>query len=110
MKTIRIDCSQIRDRDSFHDRFAETFGFPAFYGRNMDAWIDCLTNIDDVAAGMTSIHVNPGEVLTLILDDVKALKARCPEIHEALIECSAFVNWRRLDVSQPPVLALAFAN
>jgi RNAse (barnase) inhibitor barstar len=23
-----------------------TFGFPDFYGRNMDAWIDCMTDID----------------------------------------------------------------
>lgn len=110
MQFIRIDCSQIVSWDSFHDLFAKLLGFPAFYGRNMDAWIDCLTNVDDITAGMTSVHIKPGEVLTLVLDDVKSLKVRCPEIYEALIECSAFVNWRRLDISEPPIVALAFAS
>jgi len=33
----------ITDWASFHDVFMHTLGFPDFYGRNMDAWIDCMT-------------------------------------------------------------------
>ncbi len=35
---VRIDTNRIVDWNSFHDVFAEAFGFPDFYGRNMNAW------------------------------------------------------------------------
>src|SRR5688572_7987636 len=40
---IKIDTQRITDWKSFHNLFAEVFGFPGFYGRNMDAWIDCMS-------------------------------------------------------------------
>jgi len=33
---------------------------------------------------------------------------RCPEQYSAVIECAAFVNWRRLEMGDPSVLALNF--
>ena len=33
----RVIGRNIRNWDSFHDEFNRVFGFPAFYGRNMDA-------------------------------------------------------------------------
>ena len=103
-----LDCNSIRDWASFHEEFARVFGFPAFYGRNMDAWIDCMTSLDAPADGMSSVHCNPGSVVTLELATVKAFARRCPEQYDALIECSAFVNWRRLELGNPSVLALSF--
>ena len=29
-------------------------GFPGFYDRNMNAWIDCMSYIDELGAGMNS--------------------------------------------------------
>jgi RNAse (barnase) inhibitor barstar len=55
MVIVRIDTTKIRDWASFHEVFSEAFGFPDFYGRNMDAWIDCMTSLDDPAAGMSRI-------------------------------------------------------
>lgn len=86
----------------------EYFGFPDFYGRNANAWIDCLTYIDDPGAAMTSIHAPPGGVLTLQLDYVDEFADRCPGLYAAIIECAAFVNWRRIETGQEPVLALSF--
>jgi len=43
MPFVRVDATHIRDWDNFHDVFADAFGFPDFYGRNMDAWVDCMT-------------------------------------------------------------------
>lgn len=103
-----MDGSQIRDWQSFHAVFAEAFGFPSFYGRNMNAWIDCLTCLDDPDAGLTTVHVNGGGVLSLVVDNAGDFKQRCPEQFTALVECSGFVNWRRADKGDPPVLALAF--
>ena len=63
---IALDTGRITDRDTFHTVFAEAFGFPDFYGRNMNAWIDCITCLDDPDAGMTTVHALPrGMVSTL---------------------------------------------
>lgn len=107
-KNVLIDADRISDWGSFHDTFAETLGFPGFYGRNLDAWVDCMTYLDDPDAGMTSTHVARGDVIVLCVSGAEAFKKRCPEIYDALVECSAFVNYRRIDKDEPAVLALSF--
>ena len=64
------DCNNIRDWDSFHEEFARVYGFPDFYGRNMNAWIDCLTSLDAPEDGISSVHCEPGSVVTLELANV----------------------------------------
>ncbi len=108
MTIVTIDAGAIQDWDDFHSAFSKAFGFPSFYGRNMDAWIDCLTHLDDAESGMTAVTVDPGAVLTLQIDRIDVLADRCPEAYAALIECSAFVNWRRVESGASPILALAF--
>jgi hypothetical protein len=103
-----IDCSKIHDWPSFHEQFARVFGFPDFYGQNMDAWIDCMTSLDDPDDSMTALHCEPGKVFTLQLTNVRDFRAKCPEQYAALVECSAFVNWRRIETGEPAVLALSF--
>lgn len=105
---VKVDASRITDWVSFHDVFAEALGFPDFYGRNMDAWNDCMTDLDAPEAGMTRVHVRRGGVVTLLIEHVTDFAARCPEQYAALVECSSFVNWRRLEQGEPAVLALAF--
>jgi hypothetical protein len=106
LTVIAIPVDRISDWASFHDVFQQALGFPDFYGRNMDAWIDCMTSVDTVADGLTNVTVPPGEVLLLRIDDPFDFKRRCPEQYDALLECSAFVNSRRTERGEPPVLAL----
>jgi hypothetical protein len=108
MSLVRIDCDRITDWESFHAVFAETFGLPAFYGRNMNAWVDCMSYLDDPASGMTSVFAPPGGIVTLQLDRVNEFVDRCPEQYAALVECTAFVNWRRSSQGESAVLALAY--
>lgn len=103
---IEIPVDKITDWESFHDVFQRALGFPSFYGRNMDAWIDCLTSVDRAADGLTTVTVLPGEILILEIGDPLNFRNRCPEQYAALIDCSAFVNFRRCEAGEPPVLAL----
>lgn len=103
-----IDLGQISDWRSFHRVFKEKFGFPAFYGENMNAWIDCMTCLDAPDDGMSTIHAPVGGVLVLTLESVADFKRRCPEIFHALIDGAAFVNWRRLEQGDPPVLSISY--
>ncbi|MCH7591227.1 MAG: barstar family protein [Planctomycetes bacterium] len=105
---IEIDTKPIKDWQTFHKVFARQLGFPGYYGCNMDAWIDCMTCLDDPYAGMTSIHVVPPELLVLQLGKASDFKKRCPDIFASVVECAAFVNWRRLEKKEPAVLALSF--
>lgn len=107
---IAIDCHRIVDRATFHDVFAAAFGFPDFYGRNMDAWIDCLTCIDDPDAGMTNVFVPAGSVLAIELIGAGDLASRSRDLYDDIVSGSSFVNWRRIEQGEPPVLALSFKD
>lgn len=107
MKTVSIDARAIEGKESFHEVFASTLGFPSWYGRNMDAWIDCMSSLDDPSDGLTEVTVQPGEVLVLALANAGEFKSRCPELWQGLLECVAFVNWRRMEQGQPAVLTVS---
>lgn len=91
---IKIDLPRIKDWPSFHDVFAEAMGFPGFYGRNMNAWIDCMSYIDDPEAEMSAVVVKPGEILELELDGVEQFSDRSPDILKDLFLCTGCVNER----------------
>ena len=111
MKILTVDTNQIEDAYTFHRYFKELMGFPDFYGGNMDAWIDCMTYVDEPESGMTQVTVAPGELLILHLKNVVAFKNRCREVYDNLMECTAFVNYRRIfhDSGEgSPVLVISF--
>jgi len=105
---VKIECENIHDWDSFHDEFARVFGFPDFYGRNMDAWNDCMSSLADPEDELTSIHCEKCKMMTIELANVGRLKQNHPKIYCAIVECSAFVNWRLIETGEQPVLALSF--
>ena len=83
MTTVRIDTSKISDRVSFHSAFSVLIGVPSFYGRNMDAWIDCMSSLTDK-------------------EPVSVLRLRSSE--QLVIEVLAFEDFSRRE----PVLAESF--
>jgi hypothetical protein len=104
MPVVRLDGSHLRDWESFHSTFATTFGFPDFYGRNMDAWIDCMGDLGE-DTGMTTVRGSQADPVVVLVENVNLVPV---DIFEALTECAAFVNWRNLEMGMPAVLMLAF--
>ncbi|MGY4725458.1 barstar family protein [Burkholderia pyrrocinia] len=49
MTTVFVDTTEITDWPSLHRVFSRVFGFPPFYGNNLDALIDCLGWLVDQA-------------------------------------------------------------
>ena len=45
MRICILDGEIIKDREMLHDTLAEALEFPDWYGRNLDALHDCLTDI-----------------------------------------------------------------
>jgi len=110
MPLVRIPTARITDWDSFHRVFAEVMGFPDFYGHNMDAWIDCMSSLASPEDGLTKIHCTPPDVVVLQLENAKTFREKHRDLYDAVIECSAFVNHRRIEAGEPAVLALSFAT
>jgi len=106
MKTVFIDMSRITDQPSFHEAFQSAMGFPAFYGANMDAWIDCMSAVDEPEAGLSAVTVSAGQLLLLELAEAIEFAGRCPDIYQDLIESTIFVNRRRAESGRWAVLAL----
>jgi hypothetical protein len=107
---VKLDTRRIRDWATFHDVFTEVFGFPPSYGRNVNAWADYMADLDAPASGTTAVHVPPGETLVLELEQAGDFRRRCPELFQALIECTAFVNRRRTEAGGKPMLVLSFGQ
>ena len=45
MKTYYLDCANMYDRQSAHDYLEASPELPDYYGRNLDALADCLTEL-----------------------------------------------------------------
>jgi len=47
MKIVKIDSKTIDGWETFHDVFSQKFKFLSYYGRNINAWIDCMDEFND---------------------------------------------------------------
>lgn len=52
-QSFELLLDDIHDLEAFHDLAYRVFGFPSYYGRNLDAFWDCLTDL----AGDIDIHI-----------------------------------------------------
>jgi ribonuclease inhibitor len=50
MRQVIIDGEVITDREALHDAFVRQLDLPEWYGRNLDALFDCLTDIGEDTA------------------------------------------------------------
>ena len=93
MITFKIDGKKLTDWNSFHSEFKTKLNFPDYYGENMDAWIDC---IDDLTEKPTILQIENG----------KFLKVNAPDLLNAILECGAFVNHRKIEIGEQPNLII----
>ncbi len=105
MAQVQLNGAGITDWSSFHAACKEAFGFPDFYGNNMDAWIDCLSYLRD-DEGMTRYRLAPDEILEIEVSHSALLQQQAPEIAGALADCVEFINDRYADYGEKPALKL----
>ncbi|RZI41424.1 barnase inhibitor [Herbaspirillum sp. HC18] len=105
MPVVALDAHSINNWNTFHAECQVAFGFPDVYGRNMDAWIDCMCGLRD-DDGMTRFVLEPNEVLEIVVLHSDALRRRAPDILEALRASTEEVNERCAENGQKSVLKL----
>ena len=54
MKQIILDGNILADASKVHDYLMKMLEFPEYYGKNLDALHDCLTDLEDVEITITS--------------------------------------------------------
>ena len=94
MQTFKIKGKKIKNWKSFHSEFKKEMNFPDYYGENMNAWIDC---VDELTDKPTILQIVNG----------KYLKENTPELFNAILECGAFVNYRKIEIGEKPNLIIA---
>jgi len=105
---VGLKTDAIYDWSSFHAECQRAFGFPEFYGRNIESWIKCMASLrsDD---GLVAIRLLPGEMLELEMTDIDAVRERVPDLIETLALCIAAVNRRFIENDEAPAIALIFS-
>jgi len=106
---VRIDARRLTDSAALVAALTEAFGLPPGTGKNLDAVVDCLTELDNPKAAMSRVHVFPGQLALVALDHVEAKPKTAAQV-KTLGDVVAYVNWRRLEKRQPPVVALAYES
>ena len=105
MPILVFPTQHIKDWPSFHAECARLFGFPEFYGKNMNAWIDCLSYLGD-EDGMSTVKLQSGEMLSLRIPSFGEFSKNHPEICAGLLDCTAFVNARYIEAKEDFRIAL----
>lgn len=105
MPAVQLDGEIIRNWRDFHRESQAAFGFPEFYGHNMDAWIDCLSTLRD-GDGMSKFTLGPDDVLEIEVLHAGFLRRHAPEILDALLDCAAAVNDRYAENGEKPALTV----
>jgi hypothetical protein len=108
MASVTLLTDKITDWNSFHEECASAFGFPEYYGRNMNAWIDCMSYLPD-EDGMTRFQLKVDEQLLIRVPGFPEFTSRVPDVCAAFLECAALVNQRYIDTGDMPRVALVLA-
>ncbi len=103
-KEIVIDFSKINILEEMHNQLKETFGFPEFYGKNVNALIDCWSSLRFPLDGMNELTIDkPNEV---VLFKAIKLSSKSLVILNHLIIAIENVNSRNLEIGQTPCILL----
>lgn len=80
MKLITLDGNRLSDAAQVHDYLKESFNFPEYYGKNLDALYDCLTDLDDVEITII-LPEEDGAIFQKILRVFKSAKRENTSLH-----------------------------
>lgn len=100
---VIIDFVKIKSIDDFYDEMTRVFGFPAFFGRNGNAFIDCLFSLRYPQDEMTAIHIRKDEYIIMELVNFSSASQN---VKDTLIISIEFVSMKCKEKGQEPSILL----
>ncbi|GLS24608.1 barstar family protein [Marinibactrum halimedae] len=107
IKKLKLNLLQIKTMDEFYDEISNLFGFPDFFGRNIDALIDCLFSLRYPEDEMTNVHLMDSEFMLL---EVYGISSVDQKIRDTLIFAVEFANAKNNEKGNDPVIILSFMS
>lgn len=84
MKQITLDGNILADASLMHDYLKEQLQFPEYYGNNLDALYDCLTDLDDIEITISAPDED-GAIFQRILRIFKSVEKGNDSFHLIII-------------------------
>jgi hypothetical protein len=95
-----IDGAHAKTRDKLYEAFAEAWHFPAWFGRNMDAFDDFMCDLDNMVNAATGKSPPPGYVT--VLRNPQLLLIDQPEVFSWFANCMPYYRNYYRDEASPP--------
>jgi ribonuclease inhibitor len=73
MAQYSVDLSGVKSRDDLHNLIAQVFSFPDYYGRNWDAFDECIADI--------------GRPVSIVVTGFESLRFALPREAKLFVEC-----------------------
>lgn len=73
-RTVEVDVAGLTKEEAVHERLAVAFGFPSYYGKNWDAFWDCVSTLNPMPQ---KIRIRGLESLANSLPREAALLKKC---------------------------------
>ena len=57
MRKVIVDCQELLHKEQAHSYLAQVMEFPEYYGHNLDALFDCLTELGECTITFQGEHI-----------------------------------------------------
>ena len=84
MREFVLDGAAVMGREDLHRKLAEGLGFPEWYGGNLDALYDCLTDLEETVlriTGKAELETALGDYVNKFLRVLKDAAAENDRLH-----------------------------
>lgn len=78
---ITLDAAMLRERLPAHDYLKEALALPDYYGRNLDALYDCLTELDETEIRFVNLDAAGDSYFSRVLSVFQEAREENPRLH-----------------------------